>query len=151
MNHTRTHAIRRNPRALGRTTMLCRVGIVLVAAATVVGCATVRQHDLDAWVGAPVEALDTHPLFMTMPLYRSQTDAGIEVRNYFNSKDIEQCFASGQDRHANRSVTHSVFVSCSNSRLACSNVFYIQGGKVLRYAPTGNCYTDDSVRPRVVR
>jgi hypothetical protein len=32
------------------------------------GCATVHQEDLDAWKGAPVAALETHPVFMTMPV-----------------------------------------------------------------------------------
>ena len=36
---------------------LSMVGAILT------GCATVRQQDLDAWVGMPVEALDTHSLF----------------------------------------------------------------------------------------
>ena len=124
----------------------CCVG-ALATAAVLSGCATVRQSDLDAWVGVPVQALDTHPLFLTMPLYRTQTANGVEIRNYFNSKDVEQCFASaghGDRRH----VSHSAFVTCSETRLACSNLFYIENGKVTRYAPTGNCYTDSSVRPQ---
>ena len=33
------------------------------------GCAnmTVRQEDLNAWVGVSVERLDTHSLFLTLP------------------------------------------------------------------------------------
>ncbi|MGJ7609026.1 hypothetical protein ACSFA7_32135 [Variovorax sp. LT1R20] len=116
---------------------------------TITGCATVRQQDLDAWVGVPVEALDTHQVFLTMPVYRTQTDSGIEIRNYVNSKDIEQCFArSGVRRGDNKYVSHSAFITCSDTRLVCNNMFYVQAGKVTRYAPTGNCYTDDSVRPQ---
>lgn len=124
------------------------LGYAFVAAALLAGCATVRQPDLDAWVGVPVEALDTHPVFLSMPVYRTQTAGGVEIRNYFNSKEVEQCFASagghvGDRRH----VSHSVFITCSESRLSCSNLFYIQDGKVTRYAPTGDCYTNASVRP----
>lgn len=121
------------------------LGYAFVATSVLAGCATVRQADLDAWVGVPVEALDTHPVFLTMPMYRTQTSAGVEIRNYFNSKELEQCFATSSDR---RHVSHSVFVSCSQNRLTCNNLFYIQDGKVTRYAPTGNCYTDNSVRPQ---
>lgn len=124
-------------------------GCAGVAAALLAGCATVRQFDLDAWVGVPVEALDTHPIFLSMPVYRTQTADGVEIRNYFNSKAVEQCFASSSGHQGDRRhVSHSVFVTCSENRLACSNLFYIQDGKVTRYAPTGNCYTDSSVRPQ---
>ena len=61
---------------------------------------------------------------------------------------MEQCFASAGERLGDRRhVSHSAFVSCSETRLSCSNLFYIQDGKVTRYAPTGDCYTDASVRP----
>lgn len=128
------------------STILDGVGI---AAAVLAGCATVRQSDLDAWVGMPVEALDTHPVFLSMPVYRTQTAGGVEIRNYFNSKAVEQCFASSSGHQGDRRhVRHSVFVTCSENHLACSNLFYIHHGKVTRYAPTGNCYTDSSVRPQ---
>ena len=55
----------------------CCVG-ALATAALLSGCATVRQSDLDAWVGVPVQALDTHPLFLTMPQYRTQTANGVD-------------------------------------------------------------------------
>jgi hypothetical protein len=29
-----------------------------------------------------VEALGAHPVFLTMPVYRTQTESGIEIRNY---------------------------------------------------------------------
>lgn len=37
----------------------------------------VRQADLDAWVGVPVKALDTHSLFLTMRLERTLTEDGL--------------------------------------------------------------------------
>ena len=83
-----------------------------------------------------------------MPMYRAQTDSGIETRNYVNSKEVEQCFTSVDARRGDRKfVSHSAFTTCSENRLVCNNLFYIQAGKVLRYAPTGACYTNDSVRP----
>lgn len=114
------------------------------------GCATVRQQDLDAWVGTPVEALDTHPLFLTMPMYRTQTDSGVETRNYVNGTEVEQCFTRmGARRNDSKYLSRSAFTTCSENRIVCNNLFYIQGGKVIRYAPTGDCFTDDSVRPQI--
>lgn len=125
------------------------IACAAIIAASVAGCATVRQQDVDAWAGAPVEALDTHPLFLSMPVYRTQTDGGIEIRNYVNGKDVEQCFTQSGARRGDKYVSHSVFTTCSDTRVVCNNLFYVQGGKVTRYAPTGSCYTDDSVRPKM--
>ncbi|AGU53404.1 hypothetical protein VAPA_2c08480 [Variovorax paradoxus B4] len=126
------------------------VASAALVAGFVSGCATVRQQDLDAWVGAPVEALDAHPLFLTMPVYRAQTASGVETRNYVNSREVEQCFTShGARRGDGKYVSHTAFTTCSESSVACNNLFYIQGGKVIRYVPTGACYTNDSVRPNI--
>lgn len=127
-----------------RTLLVCAAAL-----ATLVGCATVRQQDLDAWAGVPVQALDAHPLFASMPMYKTLTDSGVEIRNYANSKDFEQCFASRGIHHgSSRHTGYADFISCSENHIICNNLFYIENAKVIRYAPTGNCYTDDSVRPR---
>lgn len=80
----------------------------LLVAATLVlhGCmlAGVRQQDLDAWVGVPVEALDTHSIFVTIPMYKSYTESGIEIRNYANGKDIAQCFGNASANNRGKYV-----------------------------------------------
>ena len=126
----------------------------LVAAATLLlsACATVRQQDLNAWVGVPVEALDTHSLFLTIPMVRKRTDSGIEIRNYANGRNFSSCSASGS-ANANSVgystwVTGNAFSSCSSGWTGCNNIFYIRDGKVLEYAPTGRCYTNESVQPQ---
>lgn len=121
-----------------------------VATLSLTACANmqVRQPDLDAWVGAPVEALDTHSLFVTMPVSRSMSSDGIEVRNYVNSKEVASCFTSTSGKHSGSYQKSSAFTTCSNSKLVCNNIFYIKDGKVLEYAPTGNCFTNDSVKPQ---
>jgi hypothetical protein len=43
----------------------------------------------------------------------------------------------------------SALTTCSSNRVVCNNIFYIRDGVVVEYAPTGSCYTDDSVRPQV--
>lgn len=124
------------------------IACAAAAVAIVSGCAGVRQKDLDAWAGKPVEALDTHPLFLTMPVYRTLTSAGVEIRNYVNSQEVAQCFASvGRAHGRGAHVSHTAFATCSENQVVCNNLFYIQAGKVVRYAPMGSCYTDDSVRP----
>lgn len=97
------------------------IGLCLIS--TLSACSLflhVRQQDLDTWVGVPIEALDTHPLFFSMPMYRTVTNDGIEIRNYKNS--------------INQAV--------------CNNIFYIKDSKVIEYAPTGQCYTDATTQPR---
>lgn len=126
------------------------MAVAAAAVMAVAGCATVNQEDLDAWVGVPVEALDTHSFFVTIPMYRSVTASGVEVRNYANGSDVAKCF-SNSGANTNKSGKHvntSTFTTCSSSRVVCNNIFYIKDGKVVEYAPTGNCYTDETVQPQ---
>ena len=44
--------------------------VAIIIAVSPAGCLSVRQQDLDAWVGMPVEALDTHSFFITVPMYK---------------------------------------------------------------------------------
>lgn len=125
----------------------------LAVAATLAGCATVgvRQADLDAWTDVPVEALDTHTIFLSIPMFKTSTASGIEIRNYANGKDVASCYSNAGIVASGTYVSTaraSAFTSCSSSRVVCNNIFYIRDGKVLEYAPTGRCYTDDRVRPQ---
>ena len=45
-------------------------------------------------------------------------------------------------------VNANAFTTCSSNRIVCNNIFYIRDGIVLEYAPTGRCYTDETVRPQ---
>ena len=109
--------------------------IILLSVITLAGCALrgVRQSDLDAWVGMPVEALDTQPLFLGMRLDRRMTNDGIEVRNYVNE--------------ANVSAPVGMTGMVVSRRIACNNIFYIHDDYVMEYRPTGRCYTDATTRP----
>lgn len=101
------------------------------------GCGTVRKQDLDAWVGMPVEALDTHSFFITVPMRKTITSTGIEVRNYVNGKETENC-------------TYNKFtgVDCSKDSIICNNIFYIKNDRIIEYAPTGRCMTNETVQPQ---
>ena len=111
-----------------------------------VGCLSVRQQDLDSWVGQPVSMLDMHPLFMTVPMEKRFTEDGIEIRNYRNAETVSSC--SGSSYLNIGSGYGNSYASCFEGDVVCNNLFYIKSGKVLRYAPTGRCYTDETVRPK---
>lgn len=125
------------------------------------GCAIrqVRQSDLETWKGVPVEALDTHSLFLTVPMVKTVTESGVEIRNYVNKVGISSCaqnaFGTKNSNVFGMSNTAQVmsyanfnsFQNCSSQMVGCDNIFYIRDGKVLEYKPVGRCYTDDSVRP----
>ena len=85
-----------------------------------VGCGTVRQSDLDAWVGQPVSYLELHPLFNTIPVVKRKASDGTETWNYVNR----------------------------GGNATCNNIFYVKNDVVLRYAPVGDCFTDERVRPQ---
>jgi hypothetical protein len=129
---------------------MLRTITVVLATLVLTACAglMVRQQDLDAWVGVPVEALDTHSFFITVPMFRTLTDGGIEIRNYSNGRDVVSCFTNAGANRAGSFVNANAFTQCSSDRIVCNNVFYIKQGKVIEYAPTGRCYTDSVVQPQ---
>jgi len=124
------------------------VASLFILATTLVACATVRQKDLDAWVGMPVEALDTHSLFLTVPMLRTKTESGIEIRNYANGRNFGSCSGFGSANARGSYVNANAFSNCSSGWVGCNNIFYIKDGKVIEYAPTGHCFTDERVQPQ---
>lgn len=121
--------------------------VILVLVGMLSGCATVRQQDLDAWVDVPVEALDTHSLFITVPMIRIVTENGIEIRNYANGANFSRCFGNAGAYNAGGYVSANAFSNCASGWVGCNNLFYIKDGKVIEYVPKGNCYTDDTCKP----
>ncbi len=124
----------------------------LVSLVALTGCLSVRQKDLDAWVGQPVEALDTQPFFITLPMVKTFTQSGVEIRNYINGRNIGRCFGSGNIYGATYNLAnYNTFSNCVSGFGACNNIFYIKNEKVIEYAPTGSggmrCMTDDRVLP----
>jgi len=122
------------------------VGLSLLAS----GCAdpVVRQQDLDVWVGMPVEALDSQPLFGTVAMVRTITDSGIEIRNYASGRGFATCAGSGSAIAPGSYISADAFASCTSGWVGCNNIFQIKDGKVLEYAPTGRCLTNESVWPK---
>lgn len=133
--------------------MICRVKCAIALAMMLVGCATVRQVDLDAWVGQPVVALETHPVFITVPVVKTVASDGTQIWNYVNGANVGQCAGGGSvwGTTVNYAV-YSQFASCMQRFAACNNIFYIRDGKVIRYTPVGTggarCYTTEQLQPQ---
>jgi hypothetical protein len=112
----------------------------------------VHQEDVDAWTGAPVAALETHPIFMTMPVVRTVTSDGTEVRRYVNGRNLSSCSGGGAVFNGTiDAATYNTFSNCMQTFAACNNIFYIKNGYVQQYTAIGTgglgCYTDASLRP----
>jgi len=125
---------------------------ILIFALFATGCMSVRQEDREAWVGQPVTKLDLHPIFLTIPLVKTISPDGTEIRNYINGHNIGVCTGSssiygGTINYAN----YNAFSSCLARFAACNNIFYIRNGIVKQYTPIGtggaSCYTNDATRP----
>jgi len=131
-----------------------RLAVVLalvIAAGQIAGCAHVRQEDLTAWEGQPVELLDKHPVFFTMRSVRTITADGTEIRNYVNGLGGKCVDSTAVYGGVVNSATYSQFSSCVAHVAACNNIFYVKDGHVLRYSPIGTggarCYTNDATNP----
>ena len=105
----------------------------------------VNQEDLDSWISIPVIALDTHSLFATLPVARTVTETGVEVRVYSNKTAVGRCFDSGTVMSSSQ---WNAYQNCSAKMVGCDNIFYIRDGKVLEYKVEGRCKTGKVVRPQ---
>ena len=123
------------------------LGIVFLISSCATNEPTVRQQDLDAWLGASVEALDEHAFFKKERMFRTRTSGGTEIRNYAYGYNFLECFGRAGATRFGDFVDDHTFITCSSGRIVCNNLFYIRDGKVLEYVPTGRCTTDEKVQP----
>ncbi len=112
----------------------------------------VRQIDLDSWIGQPVVALETHPVFLTMTAVKTVASDGTQIWNYVNGANLGGCTGGGSVyRNTIDYASYSKFSQCMQRFAACNNIFYIKNGVVQRYAPIGTggarCYTNESAQP----
>jgi hypothetical protein len=127
--------------------MIKKILAAALAVTALAGCGTmfVQQADLDTWPGVPVEALDTHTVFIAMPVTKTVTDSGIEARNYISGGSGLSCTSMGGQGKA---LNMPTFTSCSGNKKVCNHIFYIKDSIVLEYAPAGRCITTSSMRPQ---
>jgi len=132
-----------------RSSITVLLGIVWLA-----GCApapVVHHEEADVWAGTPVAALDTNPFFSALPMVRTSTPAGIEIRDYVDKKYVAGCLPPAS---ANTKVftmnfgTYRAFRACSENMIGCDNVFYVDNGVVSQFAPSGQCKASAAVRPQ---
>lgn len=128
---------------------------VLALCIMIGGCAGVRQEDTQSWVGASVATLDLHPIFLTLPVVKTKAADGTEIRNYINGRNIGSCSRGGMViGHTVDLASYHSFTNCMQSFAACNNIFYIRGGRIVRYTPVGTggarCYTDETTRPSFI-
>lgn len=128
--------------------------IVLFTVGSIAGCVayepqqSVRQQDLDAWVGVPVTALETHSFFIPLPLVKTRTSDGLEIWHYSNKMGIARCSANiGTAGNSVNYRTYTAYQQCSSELYGCDSIFYIRDGKVLQYKTTGSCYTTEEHQP----
>lgn len=124
------------------------IGVMLL----LIACATVRQEDLESWVGQPVSALEKHPFFVTRPVVRTRASDGTEIWNYVNGANVGSCSSSGSIFGTTVDyATYSQFTNCMQRFAACNSIFYIKNGVVERYTPVGTgggrCYTTAQLQP----
>lgn len=100
------------------------------------GCATTsRQTTSEAWKGLPVEALDIHSYWVTIPMKRVFRADGAEMRFYIDSGNFTYCSRGGSS------------YSCLSEKVTCNNIFYIKNGFVQKYKPAGRCYAKEIQLP----
>lgn len=126
--------------------------VTVLAVSAITACATVRQVDLDAWVGQPVVALETHPVFLTVPVVKTQASDGTEIWNYVNGANLGQCSGGGSIYGGKLDyASYNKFSNCIQRFAACNNIFFIRDGKVIKYTPIGtggaHCYTTEQLQP----
>ena len=129
-----------------------KLAALLLPSLMTLGCATVRQADLDAWVGHSVLALETHPFFLALPVVKTQASDVTEIWNYVNGANLGQCSGGGTIFGSTVNyATYSSFLTCTQRFGACNNIFFIRDGKVVKYTPIGTgsvrCYTNQQLQP----
>ncbi len=139
----------------GRRCFLQMMVVMTAIIALAASCASVPpapQQDLNAWEGVSVEELDAHTFFKTVPMFRTKTDSGTEIRNYAYGYNFGECFGQAGANKFGDFVNENEFITCSSSRIVCNNIFYIKEEQVLEFAPNGRCEANEKfmpIRPRL--
>jgi hypothetical protein len=82
-----------------------------------------------------------------MSMTRRIADSGLEIRNYANGSSITSCFNSGTAKASGNKANYAGNTFCGTNENVCNNIFYIKDGRVIEYAPTGSCFTDERAQP----
>ena len=126
--------------------------MAVITIVIITGCLSVRDEDLESWVGEPVTSLELHPFFNTLPLEIRTASDGTEIRNYVSGRSLGSCFSNGNVFvHGTQTGSLNATSFCSSQFAAYNNIFYIRSGRVIKYASTGSggmsCKTNDTLKP----
>ena len=126
-----------------------KVVTAIVLMGVLAGCASSsgRQQDLSVWQGLPVEALDTHSLWTTIPMNQVIKKNHTEIRNYTQSKPFTHCTAGGSGGAGGRIMANNALQTCTTETFVCEYTFYINHGTIERFESKGDCFTDESLQP----
>ena len=102
--------------------------LVLLILASLWGCATSKQTISEAWSGVPVEALDIHSYWVTIPMKRVFRTDGREMRFYIDSGSFTYC-SGGRFSY-----------SCLSEKVTCNHIFEQCRFQYEKYEPAGRCY-----------
>jgi len=129
-----------------------RFAMLILSTLMAFGCASVHQDDLDTWKGRPVSDIEKHPIFVTMPVVRTVTSDGTELRDYVNGQNVAQCSSGGTVFNGVVNMaSYNSFMSCTQKIQACHGIFTIKNGTVESLSAIGTggarCYSNESMRP----
>jgi hypothetical protein len=128
----------------------------ILLAACLVGCATVRPEDTEAWIGQPTSVLEKQPLFLTMQVVKTRASDGTDIWNYVSGQGATSCTGDGTWFGGRRVGwgAYTTFTDCVSRVQACNNIFYIRDDRVQRVVvmPSGGaqCSTDRRFLPSYV-
>lgn len=107
----------------------------------------IHQEDLDAWRGAPLIELETHPVFSRLPLEKRKLSDGSEMWLALECVEEKVPLECSSVRGL-----LTVDTKCNGGdidRYCCQNQFHIIGDKVDWWRPNGKwCATKPALRPR---
>ena len=118
----------------------------LTSCATIILIDEIDEDVVASWQNVPVEELDTHSFFLTIPVIKTISGEGIEIRNYRNGTSIQQC-SEDATLSGSAYISYSAFTTCTNNNVVCNNIFYINDGFVKEYRLVGSCSTAEFLRP----
>lgn len=149
------------PRRNWRDGMRIRLAAIAVAGFMLAGCyqppprfrpreERIREADIDAWKGAPIIDLETHPLFSRLSLEKRTLSDGSEM--WFEVECVDEkvpleCRTTAMPI-GQMAVAKTKCSGGDVNRWCCQNQFHIVGDKVDWWQPHGDaCVTNCKLRP----
>lgn len=130
--------------------IICFISIGLCSCATG-SPLKVHQEHLDAWIGLPTEALETHSLFLIRPPVKTMISGGVEVWHYVDGVNVSNC-QSEQSGYLDKrgflpTVKYQEYSNCVSKGVTCNTLAFIKDNIIKEVEVVGPCYTSDAHLP----